>query len=148
MNDRASVHGLPAKDISQLMEDSLMVTVRLVLKRLVVSTAIIAAAFALLPHSAATANGSRLASRTSVDTTALFSSKCSGCHGKDGRGLPSLRAKGQPVFSDAKWQSARTDAQIAQGISDGKGKFMPAWKGKLSPEEIGGLVTHIRAFKR
>lgn len=125
-----------------------MATVPVVFKRLIVSIVIIAAAFALVTHSTANVNGSLLAARTAVDATALFSSKCAGCHGKDGRGLPNWRAKGQPDFSDAKWQSSRTDAQIAQGISDGKGKLMPAWKGKLSPEEIGGLVTRIRAFKR
>lgn len=125
-----------------------MATAPVVLKRLVVSTAIVAAAFAVLTHSTANANGSRLALSTSMDVAALFNSKCAVCHGKDGRGLPNWRAKGQPDFSDAKWHSARTDAQIAQSISDGKGKFMPAWKGKLSPEEISGLVKNIRAFKR
>ena len=39
-----------------------------------------------------------------------------------------------------------TDEQIADSIKNGKGKFMPAFKGKLSDEETGAVVQRIRAF--
>jgi mono/diheme cytochrome c family protein len=68
------------------------------------------------------------------------------CHGKDGAGLPNWRSLGQPDFTKPEWQSARTDAQISETIKNGKGKFMPAFKGKLSDEEVGAVVQRIRAF--
>jgi mono/diheme cytochrome c family protein len=80
------------------------------------------------------------------DATALFGAKCAVCHGKDGRGLEKWRAKGQPDFTDMKWQKSRKDPQLAESIRNGKNKFMPGWKDKLSDEEISGLVIQIRAF--
>lgn len=82
------------------------------------------------------------------DATDIFNSKCAACHGKDGQGLPNWKAKGQADFTNAKWQQARSDAQIAEAIRNGKGKFMPAWKGKLSDDEIHSLVVKIRLFKK
>ncbi|MEW6131465.1 MAG: c-type cytochrome [Acidobacteriota bacterium] len=83
-----------------------------------------------------------------VDATEIFNSKCATCHAKDGRGLPNWKAKGQADFSDAKWQQAHSDWQIADAIRNGKGKFMPAWKTKLTDNEILSLVARIRAFKK
>ena len=75
-----------------------------------------------------------------------FVAKCALCHGKDGRGLPSWRAKGQPDFTDAQWQKNHTDAQIAETIRSGKGKNMPSFKGKVSEAEITALVSRVRSF--
>lgn len=80
------------------------------------------------------------------DAAALFGAKCAICHGKDGRGQQNWKAKGQPDFTDANWQKSRTDSQIADSIRNGKGKFMPPWKGKLSDEEIAALTGRVRAF--
>ena len=79
-----------------------------------------------------------------ADGAALYVSKCSTCHGKDGRGIPNWRSKGQPDFTDAKWQKSQTDAQIAAVTKNGKGKYMPA--SKLSDEEIAAVVARIRGF--
>ena len=76
----------------------------------------------------------------------LFAAKCAGCHGKDGRGLPNWRAKGQPSFADANFQKSRTDSQLSESVRNGKGKFMPAWKDKLSAEQINALAEQVRAF--
>src|SRR5713226_8309622 len=81
-----------------------------------------------------------------ADGAGLYAAKCATCHGKDGRGIPSWRSKGQPDFSDAKWQKSQTDAQIAAATKNGKGKYMPAFKAKLSDEEIAAVVARIRAF--
>ena len=83
---------------------------------------------------------------TVADGNAVYQAKCAVCHGKDGRGLPNWRAKGQPDFTDAKWQKATTDAQITAATKNGKGKSMPAFKAKLSDEEIAAVVARIRAF--
>jgi mono/diheme cytochrome c family protein len=112
------------------------------LKGLFLLTAIIISSHALASGESANLN----ATTTPADGNALYAAKCAICHGKDGRGLPNWRSKGQPDFSDAKWQKSRTDAQIADATKNGKGKFMPAFKAKLSDEEINAVVTRIRTF--
>lgn len=96
---------------------------------------------AIIPASAAFRPGGR-----AVDAGALFESKCAVCHGQDGRGTDFGKQKGAPDFTDAKWQQSRTDAQLQEAISAGKGKSMPAWKNKLSAEEIQALVGRVRGF--
>jgi len=81
-----------------------------------------------------------------ADGNSVFGAKCALCHGKDGHGLPSWRAKGQPDFTEAQWQSGRTDAQIVETIKNGKGKNMPSFRGKLSDEEVNAVVGKVRSF--
>ena len=81
-----------------------------------------------------------------ADGNAVYAANCVKCHGKDGRGFPNWRAKGQPDFADANWQKSRTDAQLINVTKAGKGKLMPAFKPKLSDEEITAVVARIRAF--
>jgi mono/diheme cytochrome c family protein len=83
-----------------------------------------------------------------IDGASLYDGKCAICHGKDGVGLPNWRSLGQPDFTNAEWQKAHTDGQIADSIKNGKGKFMPSFKGKLSEEETGAVVQRIRAFAK
>jgi mono/diheme cytochrome c family protein len=106
--------------------------------------------FAALPQtslSTAHLGGAALAAGDrGVNGSELFAAKCAACHGKDGHGLPNWRAKGQPEFSDTSFQKSRSDGQLAESIGNGKGKFMPAWKDKLSGEDINALVGQVRAF--
>jgi len=101
---------------------------------------------AIIVMSYAAAFGARSVSGTPADGNAIYAARCSVCHGKDGRGTPNWRAKGQPDFTDAKWQKSRTDAQIAGFTKEGKGKYMPAFKSKLSDEEIAAVVARVREF--
>src|ERR1700693_5435071 len=91
--------------------------------------------FALIISSGVLAFGepaNRIPVSPAADGNAVYAAKCALCHGKDGRGLPNWRAKGQPDFTVAKWQKSRTDAQLIAVTKEGKGKFMPAFKAKLS----------------
>jgi hypothetical protein len=38
----------------------------------------------------------------------------------------------------------QTDAQLNDGITNGVGKKMPAYKGKLTDDQVKGLVGYIR----
>jgi cytochrome c oxidase cbb3-type subunit III len=76
------------------------------------------------------------------DTGAIYQKDCAKCHGADGKGIKSLEP---PDFTDAKWQASNNDKKVATDIANGKG-VMPAFKGKLTPVQINGLVKHIRGF--
>ncbi|HKX29858.1 MAG TPA: c-type cytochrome [Blastocatellia bacterium] len=81
-----------------------------------------------------------------ADGAAVYSGKCALCHGKDGAGLPTWRSKGQPDFTKSEWQTSHTDLEITEAVRDGKGKFMPAFKKRLSDEEISAVVQRVRAL--
>lgn len=111
------------------------------LKGLFLLAAIIVSLYAV-----ATGGPTAPGSSPAADGNALYAAKCSTCHGKDGRGIPNMRSKGQPDFTDAAWQKSRTDAQISDSTKNGKGKLMPAFKAKLSDEEIAAVVARVRSF--
>jgi mono/diheme cytochrome c family protein len=117
---------------------------------LLTATAVVAALYGTLcGHSVAAfkTNPQPLAS-AGVDAVALFGEKCAMCHGKNGAGQANWKAKGQPDFTNAEWQKSHSDAQIAEAIANGKGKYMKAYKDLLSAEEISALVARIRAFSK
>jgi mono/diheme cytochrome c family protein len=103
---------------------------------------------ALITALTALSVGSSLATTpaTFQDTAATYAAKCAKCHGADGKGVDKFKKQGVKDFTDAKWQKDWTDAKITAAINNGKGEFMPAWKGKLKPAEVTALVKHIRAF--
>lgn len=78
--------------------------------------------------------------------TSLFGAMCAQCHGPEGRGDgPGRPPVAQvPDFTSAEWQASRSDAQLATGISEGRGGFMPAFGDRLSPEGVAALVRHVR----
>ncbi|HEX5481228.1 MAG TPA: c-type cytochrome [Terriglobia bacterium] len=84
------------------------------------------------------------AAGASSDTAQLFQSKCSMCHGKDGKGFPAIHT---PDFTSPKWQAATSDKLIKETITNGKkGTAMPAFSNKLKPEQIDALAKYIRTF--
>jgi alcohol dehydrogenase (quinone), cytochrome c subunit len=115
------------------------------LKALFLLTAFIGSSYALAAGGSANLNST---TASVADGNAIYVAKCSTCHGKDGSGIPNWRSKGQPDFTDAKWQKSRTDAQIAESTKNGKGKYMPAFKAKLSDAEITAVVARIRSFAK
>jgi|SRR5947209_2123430 len=73
--------------------------------------------------------------------------KCGACHGADGKGETTmgknlkLKDLGSPEVQKT------SDAEMTAIISDGK-KPMPAYKGKLTDEEITAVVKYIRTLKK
>ncbi|HJZ99087.1 MAG TPA: c-type cytochrome [Candidatus Solibacter sp.] len=77
---------------------------------------------------------------------AVFKARCTACHGSDGKGKSAI---GTPDFTSAKTQSGISDADIIDTITNGrKGTIMPAWKGKLSDEEIAAVAAYLRSLGR
>ena len=77
---------------------------------------------------------------------AVFKARCTGCHGSDGKGKSAI---GTPDFTTAKIQSSISDADIIDTITNGrKGTIMPAWKGKLTDEEIAAVAVYLRSLGR
>lgn len=81
-------------------------------------------------------------------SAALWKVACAGCHGMDGRGGgPSLPPGASvPSFTDAAWQSARTDIQIAEVIRNGR-NLMPPFGAKVTDDGIAALVAHVRSLR-
>jgi cytochrome c6 len=79
------------------------------------------------------------------DASALFKSKCAGCHGADGTGSAMGKKMGVHDFTSPEVQKM-SDAELADIITNGKNK-MPKY-GSLKPEEVKGLVAYIRTLKK
>ena len=79
------------------------------------------------------------------DASALFKSKCAGCHGADGTGSAMGKKMGAHDFTTAEVQGM-SDAQLTDTITNGKNK-MPKYA-SLPPEQIKGLVAYIRTLKK
>jgi mono/diheme cytochrome c family protein len=78
---------------------------------------------------------------------ALFNVSCAGCHGRDGRGEGPKRPPGAqvPDMTATSFQSARTDAQLAQVIAKGR-DLMPAFEDKINADGIKALVAFVRTL--
>jgi mono/diheme cytochrome c family protein/uncharacterized membrane protein len=51
-----------------------------------------------------------------------------------------------PDFTKQSWQRQRNEAQITVSILDGKGKDMPAFRGKIKEDQARDLAAHVRTF--
>jgi len=78
------------------------------------------------------------------DATKIFKAKCATCHGAGGEGIASI---GTPDFTDPKVLANVSDAEILSTIENGKpGTMMPAWKGKLSEEDMHAVAHYVRSL--
>jgi mono/diheme cytochrome c family protein len=77
----------------------------------------------------------------------LFLEKCVKCHGDDGRAqTPKGKKLKAQDFTDPDFQQHKSDEQLAEAITNGTDKDMPAFGKLLSPEEIESLVRVVRSF--
>ena len=96
------------------------------------------------------APGNSSPSRPAFSAAAIqvYRASCVECHDLDGRGelaresLPSI-----PDFTNGKWQTSRSDAQLSRSILEGKGKSMPRMKKKLGAVDVTLMVALVRAFR-
>ena len=70
----------------------------------------------------------------------LFSQmNCSGCHSNGGGGM------GPPLMDD-EWIYGSLPQQIFSTIAEGRANGMPAWKYRLTNEQIWQLVAYVRSL--
>ena len=83
-----------------------------------------------------------------ADATAdVFKSKCSSCHGADGKGDTPAGKKMNVKDLASDDVQKQSDADLAGVIEKGK-KPMPGYEGKVTKEQIDGLVKWIRTLKK
>jgi cytochrome c553 len=72
-----------------------------------------------------------------------YAEHCAKCHGENG--TPKLIAKGSPRFTDPGWK--RSIEEVHAAIENGKGKMMPAFKGRLSAEQVRTVAEYLLEMK-
>ena len=80
---------------------------------------------------------------------AIYTARCSACHGTSGKGDGPIGQTLIPRPADLTQHAVpgiHTDFQLYQWISDGIGGRMPAFRGVLSPTDRWNLVNFIRTF--
>ena len=80
----------------------------------------------------------------------LFNKTCAPCHGKDGKAnTPAGKKAGAKDLSISKTTPAEIEQQITEGKADAKGVLkMPAFAGKITPDEIKALTDYVLAFRK
>ena len=78
-----------------------------------------------------------------ADAAALFKAKCAGCHGADGS--KAMPAMGMPAINTTEAKGLGATG-IANVIDKGKGK-MPAFSGKISPEDANAIAAYVLTLK-
>ena len=81
-----------------------------------------------------------------ADSAADYKAKCAGCHGADGKGDTSMGKMMKIRDLGSADVQSQSDADLANIITNGKGK-MPKYDGKLTADQINGLVKYIRTLK-
>ena len=85
---------------------------------------------------------------SSMSAKDVYEKRCVSCHAEDGKGQTK---KGKqlrvPDFTSAKWQKHTRDDEITEIIENGnKKRKMPAFKDKLTADQIKELVPYLRGF--
>ena len=64
---------------------------------------------------------------------------CSGCHFNGGGGIG-------PALMDETWRYGGSLDQIYASIADGRPNGMPAWGGKIPPQQIWQIAAYVRSL--
>ena len=83
-----------------------------------------------------------------ADAGTIYTRQCVSCHGRDGRGRT---RKGRRThardMTNASWQDDVSDERLFNSINNGRGK-MPAFRKKISENDIDALVAYVRRMRR
>lgn len=79
---------------------------------------------------------------------AVYEARCARCHGADGAGRTRLGEIVEPPdMSDPAWQRKHSNARMMASVTNGLGQ-MPAFRKKLTRQEIAAAVAHVRTLRR
>ena len=92
-------------------------------------------------------------SASAADAKATYEKDCAKCHGADGKGETKMGKKyNAKDYTNAKVQAELKDEAaikaIKEGYKDKEGKVVMKPAEGLSDDEIKGLVTYMRKFKK
>lgn len=86
--------------------------------------------------------------QTASEGKSLYDAKCAICHAEDGTGNPAMKGMAGGDLSKLNVADSKlSDADMFTVIRDGRNK-MPAYKGKITDEQIKSVVTYIRTLKK
>jgi cbb3-type cytochrome c oxidase subunit III len=78
----------------------------------------------------------------------VYTANCARCHGADGMGKTTMGEMTEaPNLSDAEWQGRRGMSRMVASVTNGRGQ-MPAFKKKLSKQDIAAAVAYVRTLKK
>jgi mono/diheme cytochrome c family protein len=90
-----------------------------------------------------------LAAQRPVSAATLFARNCASCHGPRGAPMPSMvQSMGVADFSKPATLAAVPDSVLRATVTNGKGKLMQGFGGRLTPEQIEALVRYVRTLSR
>ena len=72
-----------------------------------------------------------------------FLDNCASCHGEDGKGL---REFGAPDLTDGIWLYGGDAATVRESITRARFGIMPAFQGRLSPEDIAKVAVYVHSL--
>ena len=83
-----------------------------------------------------------------ADAATIYNRQCLSCHGRDGRGRTRRgRQTHARDMTSREWQDDVSDERLFNSINNGRGK-MPAFRKKISENDIDALVAYVRRMKR
>jgi mono/diheme cytochrome c family protein len=85
-----------------------------------------------------------------IDAKKDYESLCVACHGKQGKGNGPAAVAFNPKpanFTKKKFQESKTDAELIESLTNGKGA-MPPFGGQLTSEQIEAMVVYIRGLSK
>ena len=116
--------------------------------RVLVSLAAVTLTAAAAAGGAATAQKGAAASSQAERGRAVYEAKCTRCHGADGAGRTRMGEIVEPPdMSDPAWQRRHGSARMVASVTNGLGQ-MPAFRKKLTRQEIAAAVAYVRTLKR
>ncbi len=77
----------------------------------------------------------------------LYQKYCKVCHGEEGDGegiMTELMGISPMDHTNPNETNSLDNEELVKSILDGKGRFMPAWRGILNQSEVEALVSYIR----
>lgn len=78
---------------------------------------------------------------------AIYEKLCAACHGPQGKGDGYKMLGPDPANLTSPTTTRKTDAELLRTIHKGKPN-MPAWKIRLSEQEIEDVLAYIRSLRR